>query len=74
MEYYQVQYLTLGKDWQPYGEALKTRLEASQQFLDLLIQFKNTNYAEAFRVVSVWKRWDDVWSVKEVLEYRDISG
>lgn len=71
MIYYQVQYQKLDKTWEPYGEALNSSTDATWQFGEFLNQYSG-DQVRAVRIVSVWQRWDKVWSVKEVLEYKDL--
>lgn len=72
MIYYQVQYRNTDGSWEAYGEAYTKMIEATEAFGEFLSGYYSDR-ALAVRIVSVWQRWDKVWTVKEVLEYRDLD-
>ena len=74
MLYYQVQVQKLDKSWEALGASFETRAEAQRRMLEYFMgHYDWVGVFVAIRLASVWLRSDKVWTIKEILEYRDIK-
>lgn len=74
MIYYQVQLQKLDGTWEAFGKALETVGAAQKRLCDYFLgHYGWSDQFKAIRIASVWQRWDEKWTVKEVVQYRDLT-